>query len=100
MSNTVTIKRTKFEDMIGGDVSYGYRIYDNYSPTICHVDMFPSEKDVPESDLDLLKLINRDSQSNEDIDEILNYCHENRSGLEIDGTWYDWSEIQAILEEV
>jgi len=90
MSNTATLKRTIFVDVIGEKKTFGFRIYDDYGHEYNDT-IYNDKNDFPEDDLKFLEdvIANSDDQ----IREILENVYDNSLGMMIDGTWYDWDEI-------
>ena len=85
--NKINLVSTKFTNIKSGEESFGYRIYDDYSSE------YNNLLDTPiDDDLDLL------AQAIEDSHEMLDFVRENETGVDINGTWYDWEEIQPVFE--
>lgn len=89
MSNQLNLVATKFENL-DGDISYGFRIYDDYGKTYYNLDT-----EMVKDDLDLLQLVidNPDNIS----ETMLDYIQENESGILINNNWYDWDEIKDLF---
>ena len=67
MSNIVTLKRTKFSDIYSTDVSFGFRMYDNYDKAYNNFYHIESEGPneyglplLPTDDLELLRVVKQD----------------------------------------
>lgn len=98
MSNRACLLSTKFEDVGhgpgegtgGGGVTYGFRIYDDYSKSYDN-----NAECAIEGDLELLSyaLENGDEQAQ----SILSFITEEEHGLDINNEWYEWEQIKAIL---
>jgi hypothetical protein len=91
--NKVVIEPTQFINVRGPEgenVTWGYRIYDNYGS---HYDN--TLESIPDDDLELLKIV---VENNDDvIQDMLGHLVETENGLEIGGAWYDYSEIKQII---
>lgn len=86
MSNRATLNGTTFKDCDGE--TKGYRIYDDYG------NAYDSNLESVPTGLDLLSLAmeSEDEVTIAIIDSIL----ENKKGISIDGTYYDWDEIKHL----
>jgi len=74
-----------------GDVSYGFRMYDEYEKTYCNI----LESPPPEDDLELLQVA---LEYTDDISKAMfDFMREHETGLTINGTYYDWEEIADIV---
>jgi len=89
MSNRAQIVRTKFIDYTGE--TEGVRAFDDYEQTYFHFNS------IPESDMELLVLML--DQNDDRLNGILEHLYSIEKGIEIDGTWYDYSEIEEVLEQ-
>lgn len=90
MSSKVILQGTSFVSVNGG-TTYGFRLYDEYAKVYDN-----NSETLIEDDLELLKY----AASVEDTDgtqAILNFVFEQETGMEINGTWYDWDEIKAVI---
>ena len=94
MSNRCHIVRTEFKNIFDGEVTYGFRLYDDYESMYSNL-YEASIKDM--SDMDLLREA-RELCRDKDSDVFASLC-ENEDGIDIDGTYYEWDEIKSVLEE-
>jgi hypothetical protein len=93
MSNKITIQATKFENVPQGTVTQGFRIYDNESSLYDNCFDF-----IPLDDLDFLeKVIAAHNVGQDEIRNLIEWIAESESGVEINGTWYDWDEIKPLF---
>lgn len=90
MSNRAAIVTTKFINVKEGNNSVGFRVYDDYMQTYDN-----TWEDIPDNDMDVLKRV-MGSDDNKIVD-LFDSMRENKKGIEIDGTWYDWEEIKDII---
>jgi len=92
MSNRVSIIATKFENIHSEppDVTYGFRMFDDEGQMYHNTD----EK-LPKDDLKLLKwaLPKMDDMAQDMMDFVIR----NKSGMYINGRWYDWTKIRPII---
>ena len=93
MPNTVSIVRTRFEDLGDGKKSYGWRISDGYDSA--YHDGLADEDALPGEDLDFLGLVA--CAGDRHTDAILETVIRNESPITIDGSEYDWDEIEDVL---
>lgn len=90
MSNKTSLVRTKFTDLATGEETFGFRIYCDYSNGYCNI--FKNKPD--DDDLDFLAMaVEMANGETKNIFENL----KNGFGINIDGIWYDYDEIQCIL---
>ena len=96
MSNRVSIVRTKFEK-ISGDISYGFRIYDDYDNDYnnCMDDSIWTM-----SSLAFLKMLWKNSADylDETGMEMIDFTIENKSGMYLDDEWLEWDEIKGSFD--
>ena len=100
MSNKVTLQKIKFVDLTNNDVSFGFCLYDSYDRTFNNLYHLESDGEnkfglpiLPESDLEFFQLVLKATTDNAAIRDLLEYIEEEREGIEINHTWYDWEEI-------
>lgn len=88
MSNIITLELTEFKGF--SEVTYGYRMYDNYEKTYCNL-MTREQWKTCHDPIELLAyaLQTKDEQSTAMID----YCVENEEGMMINGQWFDHEEL-------
>lgn len=94
--NRVSITRTKFTNLANGKETFGYRMYDDHGCS--YANTFTDENGastLPEDDLDLLAEI-VGCPINDETSAMLAAVEEN--GVEIDGEWYDWLQIQDLFK--
>jgi hypothetical protein len=88
MSNHVMLTATTFINHAeGGTKTYGYRLYDDYGQT------YNNTLEKIDDDLELLAAVVRD----EPAGYMFDYMNENKRGLSINGTWYDYEEIEHLI---
>lgn len=92
MSNRVTIEPTEFVNVRTGEVSYGFRAYDDYEQTYDN-----TLESIPDNDMEFLALICKEKAFNTAFSEMLDFVKEGQMGLYIGGTWYEWDAIEPIL---
>lgn len=91
MSNSVVIEPTRFVSARSGEVTFGYRAYDDYAGTYCN--NLPS---IPDDDLEFLRAV-VDNGIDETLAGLISYCRETEKGLCIGDTFYDWDSVKDIL---
>jgi hypothetical protein len=98
MSNRVTIVATKFinldEEEDPNGVTYGFRAFDDLEMTYCNA---MSESDARQSDLELLRDITA-RYIDRPLEAMFDFITANRRGIEINGTYYEWKEVEDILQ--
>lgn len=98
MSNQAVLTKTKFIDLKSGEESFGWRMYDNYGKDYSNV--FLEEELEKLDDLGLLThAANSLHEEDFPVGGILDYCIENETGIIIDETYHEFSEIQEILQK-
>lgn len=90
MSNRAQVIRTTFIDY-DGTKTEGVRAFDDYEQTYLHLD------EVPKDDLELLKLVLHSEDDR--VLGIFEHLFSIEKGVGIDDKWYDYSEIDSILDE-
>ena len=94
MKNLLRIKRCEFKDTYDGIMTKGYRMFDD------HHKSYNSMVDIPDNNLKLLELISNDMKDYiaRDIEQIMiGKVIDNSDGIEIDGIYYNYEEIQDYL---
>ena len=92
MSNRICIEPTKFLNVRTDDVSFGVRIYDNYSNIY-----FNEWENIPDDDLEVLRkiiILAKDRNIDHNLKEIIRHIKDVQSGVVIGEKWYDWEEIK------
>lgn len=90
--NRVTLQPIVFENHPQGDKTYGYCIYDDHGQTYCN-----TWESIPDDDLEILgKVIN---DGDEIAQSILSYVLDCARGLYIGDMWYNWDQIEHLLED-
>jgi len=94
MSNKVFLVRTKFEDVESKESSYGIRLFDSYDQ------FYAINNDLLDfKGLDLLKkLVTEVKYTNNGFTDLLNHLFLAEKGIDIDGKWFDFEEIESILK--
>ena len=99
MSNHVTIVATRFtnldEEHTPDGTTYGFRAFDGFDKTYCN-SMTEDATRLP--DLELLREIAA-NHADEIMESMLDYVRANRTGIEINGTQYEWEDVREILQE-
>jgi len=91
--NNVVIEPTQFISVRGPEgenVTWGYRIYDNYGS---HYDN--TLESIPDDDLELLKIVIENDDDT--VQDMLEHLVETENGLEIGGAHYSFEEIKHII---
>jgi hypothetical protein len=91
MANQCFIEPTKFEDIRDGAVSYGVRIFDNYSKLYIN-----TWDRIPDSDLDVLRLIINDHFA--ETSEFWDFAFTCQKGVFVGDTYYEWNVLEPLLE--
>jgi hypothetical protein len=85
--NKVTIEPTEFINIRSGSKTLGVRVYDDNTQAYDN-----NWEEIPINDLDVLeKVLELD---NDEISIMLDFVKENKMGIDIGGTWYEWEEIK------
>ncbi len=84
----VSLVATKFVNVKSGEESFGYRLYDDYDSVYNNMWNF-----IPDNDLDFLELALEDGHG------MFDFLQENELGIDINGTWYDWNEIEHLFKD-
>jgi hypothetical protein len=97
MSNKAFLVKTKFEDVESKESSYGIRLFDSYEQ------FYAVNNDLSNlKGLDLLKKVVESINSTDSFlngaTDLLSNLVEMQRGIEIDGEWFDFEEIEEILE--
>ena len=93
MSNRASITTTKFTNIKSGESTLGFRAYDDYEQ------MYDNTWDeMPDGDMDVLAKVLKESDCKE-MTGIIDFIVENKKGIEINGTWYDWEDIKETVEK-
>lgn len=97
MSNLVTIVATKFinldeEDNSDG-VTFGFRVFDDFEMSYCNS---MSEEEARQNDFDLLRSIVARC-ADRPLQGMFDFMATNKRGIEINGSYYEWEEIEEIL---
>lgn len=88
----LTLVATKFENICAGEVTYGFRMYDDYFTA------YDNLMEAPETDdLKLLAYCKQQYSDSSDIGSALDDLQEMEKGIEINGQWYDWNEIKHLF---
>lgn len=96
MSNQVTIQPTKFEDVRTGDVTYGFRAYDDYGQSYGN-----TMDSISDDDLEFLREVCEKYYSvlgDQYLVSLLDSVVEMEKGLYIGDTYYEYAQIGAILD--
>lgn len=92
MSNRVTIEPTTFINERSGVITHGFRAHDDYGSTYNNT----FDKIVAD-DLAFLADVMKCKYDNV-LDTMIDYLVENQRGIEVGGTWYDWEQIESIVD--
>lgn len=93
MGNQVSIVRTKFIDVRDGDVTFGYRIMDDYGYS--YNDLMREQDLHPEDDMKFLEEVFAIAGPAEE--KLLDFVIEMCAGVTIDGLYYPFEEIVRSL---
>lgn len=97
MSNRITIVATKFtnldEETEPSGTTYGFRAFDNFDMTYCNA---MTEEQARQKDLDLLRDIVAHF-SDSAIEAMIDSMATNKTGIEINGTYYEWEEVKETI---
>jgi len=96
MSNQITIRPTEFRNIRTGDVTFGYRMYDNYGQTYDNC-IFNTKDDIPDDDLELVKMVK--DNPNDVAGAMFDYIQENQGDIWVDDEWYEWEKIKHLWDE-
>jgi hypothetical protein len=96
MANRPQLVATTFNDYIGGEVSYGFRLADDYDNTYSNTF---DESVLYVSDAELLR---HAAESFEDSDLVGYHILQTAesAGITINGKYYDANEVEEMLESV
>jgi hypothetical protein len=98
MSNHVTIVATCFtnldEEHDPDGTTYGFRAFDGFDKTYCN-SMTEDAARMP--DLEFLREI-ATHHADEILEDMFDYVKSNLTGIEINGTQYEWEQVREILE--
>lgn len=95
---TIALIPTRFVNVRNGEVSIGYRIYDDYDKSYCNIMNLndPTYK-IPDDDLaflnDAMEYLKGDSASK----TIIEYIKEMKCGVTIGDEYYDYDQIKDSL---
>lgn len=95
MSNPVNLNATRFENYMQDEdrVSFGWYMYDDENKTYANFGSYGFS-----DDLELLKSL--ESELN-DVSKALLLCvYDMKTGMNINGNWYDYEEIEEVLKTV
>ncbi|UCG02539.1 MAG: hypothetical protein JSW11_00815 [Candidatus Heimdallarchaeota archaeon] len=87
--NIVTIQPTEFKNVRTGEITYGFRMYDDHGQTYDN-----TWETIPDDDMEVLSLImeSSDKETEEMIDDTIG------TGLYIGNEWYPWKEIEHLWD--
>lgn len=94
MSNQVMLIPCKFVDTPSGDVSFGFRMVDDYGKTYSN----NLDRELPDDDLEALEEV-LTNHMDETITGFLEYLSENECGITIRDVPYEWNEIKEIVNK-
>lgn len=88
--NRITLQPTEFINHPQKSITYGYRMYDDYSQTY-----YNSWKSIPDNDLEILRLAlkNGDNISQ----NMFGFILEHGCGIFIGNEWYNWNKIKHLF---
>lgn len=90
MSKAITIQPTEFKNVRTGEVSLGYRIYDDNGQIYDN-----TWQDIPDNDLDVLEKVL--SEPSDIAGDMLDFIRENKCGIYIGDEHYSWKKIRDIM---
>jgi len=94
MGNRLCITPTKFEDVRSGEVSLGWRAYDDY-----FTDYDNTWDAIPDSDLDFFQKVLSEGFDGDAHTDALESALENKGGLYLGDTWYTLEQLKPALEK-
>lgn len=89
MASQVNLVTCEFHNTTG-EITKGYRIYDDYGQTYCN-----TWETIPTDDLDILELAIEDADTN--AKSFFDFIKGHEVGISINGTWYDFADIADLL---
>ena len=94
MSNRAFIQPTIFSDTPDGELTYGWRLFDDYAKT--YENSMPKElwDRLVNDDLSFMRHVmdNIDEVGDNILDSVVG------NGLYIGGSWYDWEDVKHLWE--
>jgi len=90
MSNTVTIQTIEFKNTSQGTSTFGIIVFDEDDQSYDN-----TWESIPENDFDIIvKSLHSDDSF---IPELLSSVMENKKGLYVNNTFYEWKEIEYLF---
>lgn len=93
MSNRLNIDGIEFHNPKTDITEFGVKVYDDYAHS--YID---SWEDIPENDLEILERL-WTKESNQIIEDAIDFIIEMSKGCYINDQWYEWDEIKHIFEK-
>ena len=94
MSSNLHIEPTQFTNVRNGNVTYGFRLYDDY------VTAYDNTWDsIPDDDLDVLETVLQEHDHGDEVNIALDSVREQQNGLYIGNEWYSWDQVKNIFKE-
>jgi hypothetical protein len=94
MSNRVSIVTTQFTNIReeSEPATYGFRMYDDNDQ------LYNNTWDsIPKTDMEILKRVLEDDSY--EVSDMLDFVRDNKTGIYIDGNWYEWNKIKDVITE-
>ena len=93
MSNRICFEPCEFKDPRTGEISKGFRAFDDYHQTYCNW-----WESIPDDDLEFLKdVVAQKNEGNNDLDELIDWIQEQETGVYIGDTFYEWEQIKSLF---
>ncbi len=86
-----TLVATKYEDIRSGEITWGFRVYDEYETFYCNT--LEESEAKTEDDIEFLKIAMQYYIENSDGGSFFDSIAEMKLGLNINDEYYDWEEI-------
>ncbi len=96
MSNRTRLEPTKFRDIRTGEITYGFRMWDDHIQGY-RDDLKPLDL---QDDIAILQAATEGVLGNycDPIEVLLESIRQNREGIIIAGTWYEWAQIKHVFQ--
>jgi len=100
MSNRLVIQQEESTVRHTAIMSKSVKLFDNYDQGDLDLD----EVGFFDDELELLKWVIKEIQESgggiENIDNLIDYIFTHHEGIEIEGTWYDWEQLEPVFAEM
>jgi hypothetical protein len=92
MADCTTIRRTEFRNLAGGEVTYGFRIYNDFDQSYSN-----TLGGIPQDDMELLRLA-KEKHGIDTVQEIFDALEQQEEGIYVDETYYEWEQIKHLFK--